>query len=274
MLDVLQTWTKTVDCLSQTEPRPGLHPIPGTKPITIEAMILPPVIYYIALLWLPPAPPDIIETTTMKVLRNSLALFAGVLFFRLPMAHYIPQSIGLNYQLSLVGIYGGCRVVDAFFISPYLFNHIPRRVRFEHRPRFEAHEKTGTQSDSAPTPANSSRPRMAYADSSPSAGLWDRRPSLPLDQYVASSGASSAANVVVGALSRTLSGPQGHAVDQIERTERGWPHTFVDRAAWALELEMSMRGETNVCDRHISTPIMVVWFLMRLLMLLRTCLQV
>ncbi|KAI7297114.1 hypothetical protein KC315_g18605, partial [Hortaea werneckii] len=130
-------WQSAIAFLTTDEPRPGLHPIPGTKPISLEAVILPPLMYYVALLFLPPPPPQAVDTVTIRLLRNILALFAGILFFRMPLAYYIPQSIGLNYQLSLVGLYGGCRVLDAFFISPMLFGHIPRRVQYEHRPRVE-----------------------------------------------------------------------------------------------------------------------------------------
>lgn len=49
---------------------------------------------------------------------------------------------------------------------------------------------------------------------------------------------SQAAN----ALSRTISGPRMQPVLEVATSEDGWPHTFLDRASWALELEMSMRG--------------------------------
>ena len=41
-----------------------------------------------------------------------------------------------------MGLYGGCRVLDAFFISPYLFGHIPRRVKYHHAPRTPAGPRT------------------------------------------------------------------------------------------------------------------------------------
>lgn len=121
--------------LTNAAPRPGLHPISGTTPLTLEAAICPPLIYYVALLFLPPSPPQAVETTASKLLRNGLALLAGFLFLRLPLAYHVPQSIGLTYQLGLVGLYGGARVLDAFFISPYLFGHVPRRVRYKHESR-------------------------------------------------------------------------------------------------------------------------------------------
>lgn len=43
-------------------------------------------------------------------------------------------------------------------------------------------------------------------------------------------------------LRRTLSGPRPTAVTEHAITEPGYPHSFQDRASWALELELSMRG--------------------------------
>ena len=66
-----------------SEPRPGLHPIPGSAPLTVVAAICPPLLYYVALLLLPPDPPPAVNSLAVKTLRNVLALIAGVLFFRL-----------------------------------------------------------------------------------------------------------------------------------------------------------------------------------------------
>lgn len=223
------------------EPRAGLHPIPGTKPISVEAIVLPPVMYYIALLFLPPPPPQAVNTITIKLLRNALALIAGALFFRMPLAYYIPQSIGLNYQLSLVGLYGGCRVLDAFFISPILFAHIPRRVRYEHRPRPDTPSSPDTSGGPHKETSNTGKKRVGYADSQATPCTWDRLPSLPLDSYFPAS-ATSAAGTAMEALTRTISGPKKEPVYQYETPEDGWPHSLLDRASWALELELSMRG--------------------------------
>lgn len=225
-------WQSCTNLLFNSTPRPGLHPIPGTKPITLEALTLPPLIYYIALLFLPPAPPPALESPVIKVLRNGLALLAGILFYRLPLAYYIPQSIGLNYQLSLVGLYGGCRVLDVFFIGPWGFGHIPRRVRYVHQPRVETPGEEGGREC-----ANVRKKRASSASSS----NWSRRPSLPLDSYLPES-ASNAADRAMEGLTRTLTGPTKEAVYQFETPEDGWPHSFLDRASWALELELSMRG--------------------------------
>ncbi|KAF2765731.1 hypothetical protein EJ03DRAFT_385125 [Teratosphaeria nubilosa] len=237
---ILRIWQNAVAFITSEEPRPGLHPIPGTKPVNIEALILPPVIYYIALLFLPPPPPQAVNTWAVTFLRNGLAVLAGILFFRMPLAYYIPQSIGLNYQLSLVGLYGGCRVIDAFFISPILFNHIPRRVRFEHRPRVET---PGPAPDDE-TSANTSKKRTESASDASTDSYWERLPSMPLDSYfpATAAAASNAADTAKDALSKTITGPSKQAVYQFETPEDGWPHTFTDRASWALELEMSMRG--------------------------------
>lgn len=227
-------WQTSSDFLSGSEPRPGLHPIPGAKPITIEALVLPPLIYYVALLFLPPAPPPALEAPAIKFLRNGLALVAGIMFYRLPLAYYIPQSIGLNYQLSLVGLYGGCRVLDAFFISPFLFDHIPRRVRYEHKPRVETPVTEKPEEMIEKQFANVRKKRAASSN-------WSRRPSLPLDSYMPES-ASNAADTAMESLTRTITGPKQQPVYQFETPEDGWPHSFLDRASWALELELSMRG--------------------------------
>ncbi|KAK5728220.1 hypothetical protein LTR17_012125 [Elasticomyces elasticus] len=235
MDDLPDLWQRTWTYLTMDEPRAGLHPIPGTKPVTIDALLLPPLMYYVALLFLPPPPPQAVDTVVLRLLRTALALAAGLLFFRLPLAYYIPQSIGLNYQLSLVGLYGGCRVLDAFFISPLIFGHIPRRVRYEHVPRNDA----ATSKDSKDT--TSTKQRVGYADSSATPTTWARQPSLPLDNYWPT-GASDAANTAMDALYKTWSGPTMQPVHQHEIPEDGFPHTFYDRASWALELELSMRG--------------------------------
>lgn len=118
-------------------PRSDLKPLRGTTPLTPLSALTPPLVYYVALVLLPPFPNTTSELTdyVISLLRNSLALLSGALFFRLPLKYHVPFSVGLTYQLALVGLYGGCRVLDAFFISPYLFRHIPRRVKYHHAPR-------------------------------------------------------------------------------------------------------------------------------------------
>lgn len=118
-------------------PRSDLKPLSGTTTLTLLPALAPPLTYYLALLLLPPFPNTSSEPTARVIpfLRNSLALLSGILFFRLPLKYHVPFSVGLTYQLALVGLYGGCRVLDAFFISPYLFQHIPRRVKYHHAPR-------------------------------------------------------------------------------------------------------------------------------------------
>lgn len=115
-------------------PRPDLKPLPATVSLTPLAALAPPLIYYLAAILLPPFPSKR-YSTLIVLLRNVLAAVAGLLFFRLPLRYYVPFSVGLTYQLALVGLYGGCRVLDAFFISPYLFHVIPRRVKYHHAPR-------------------------------------------------------------------------------------------------------------------------------------------
>lgn len=43
-------------------------------------------------------------------------------------------------------------------------------------------------------------------------------------------------------MKKLLDGPKPIPVTETAHTEDGWPHGFGDRAAWALELELSMRG--------------------------------
>ena len=173
--------------------RPDLKPLPSTVPLTPVAAILPPVIYYLALLLLPPFPHRSFNTA-ISIARSILALTAGYLFFRLPLTYHVPFSIGLTYQLALVGLYGGCRVLDAFFISPYLFKHIPRRVKHHHEPREESPGEISARSRS--------------------------------DLY----------------FGMHLLQPKQAAVTETAVTESGWPHSWTDRASWAIELELSMRG--------------------------------
>ena len=174
-------------------PRPNIHPLPNASPLTPFAAFAPPLIYYLALLLLPPFPNS---HPLLPLLRSALAIISGILFFRLPLDYYVPFSIGLTYQLALVGLYGGCRVLDVFFISPYIFSHIPRRVKYHHAPRVET-----------PTVElyGSARAEKSYF-------------SLHFLQ------------------------PKEQAVLETAVTDEGWPHDWWDRASWALELELSMRG--------------------------------
>ena len=226
-------------------PRPGLHPIPGSKPLTLLAAVLPPLIYYAALLFLAPPTPPSADTLALTSLRNVLALIAAYLFFRLSLDYHVPQSVGLTYQLGLVGIYGGCRVVDAFFISPYVFSHVPKRVRYDFRPREEAHphispdEKEWTNGGVkdpflVPDGSNGNVPIRAIPnDTSPAKddGNSDNNQRRP-----------SAIQQANDLLTTTITGPDPRPVYETARTEETPPVDWADRAAWALELELSMRG--------------------------------
>ena len=173
--------------------RPDLKPLPGTIPLAPAAAIFPPLIYYLALLLLPPFP-NKTHRPIITITRSTFALIAGYLFFRLPLTYHVPFSIGLTYQLALVGLYGGCRVLDTFFISPYLFNHVPRRVKYHHAPRDDSPSETGALSRS--------------------------------NSY----------------FSLHFLQPKQVAVTETAITEGGWPYSWADRASWAIELELSMRG--------------------------------
>ena len=124
-----------------------LHSLPGTVPLDPVSAALPPLIYYVALLLQPPIPSNPIPNLTATI-RNILALSAGILFLRLPLKYHVPFSVGLTYQLALVGIYGAARVVDIFFISRYWLNHIPRRVTYTQIPRTPASKEVESGDDS------------------------------------------------------------------------------------------------------------------------------
>ena len=253
--------------LISSKPRPGLQPIPGTRPLTFEAAILPPLVYYLALLFLAPSPPPAVDSITVKLLRNVLAASASLLFFRLPLSYHVPASIGLNYQLGLVGLYGGCRVIDACFIGPYLFDHVPRRVRYHHKPRPTT--PSVVSEDTMKPWSDGGDNGMLQRPSSPKStqggvdvGLPDQdkgsrnvgsvgqhklygktgRPQL-LQRGSQSDMLENMTNESFTELmSKAMVGPDPVPVFETAMTETGWPHGFVDRASWAFELELSMRG--------------------------------
>ncbi|KAF7191970.1 Acetyltransferase aurG [Pseudocercospora fuligena] len=252
------------------EPRPGLKPIPGTKPLTLEALLCPVLLYYIALLLLPPPPPPTVASVHIGVLRNILAGTAAYLFLRLPLAYHVPQSIGLTYQLGLVGLYGGLRVLDAFFVSYYGFGHIPRRVRYSHQRRPET-----PIAESAPRPwADGGSNGMLKKPSTPPPGsevkgsstttgadttkndllsvATPKRPSIAREisksDLLENMTNQSYTDILsrdesyVTKMKKLLDGPKPIPVIETAHTEDGYPHGFTDRASWALELELSMRG--------------------------------
>ena len=210
-------------------PRPDIQPLPRTRPLTPLVALSPPLLYYLAAFLLPPfASTSESRYTPLSILtgavRNALALAAAVLFFRLPIDYYVPASVGLTYQLALVGLYGGCRVVDAFFISYYYCNHIPRRVEHRDHPRDEQEEPH----PSSPIPHNDSHDNIF---SSLTKAI--SRPEAPT--------AVVARSPTAFTLHRVLSPSQGVPVTE-HATTTGYPQTFLDRASYALELILSMRG--------------------------------
>lgn len=272
-----------VEQITSTKPRPSLHPIPGTKPLSVSAALLPPLLYYIALLLLPPPPPSKVDSTPIKVVRNAIALVAAVLFLRLPLAYHVSQSIGLTYQLGLVGLYGGLRVLDAFFISAYWFGVIPKRVSYvhDHRPETPmsehgdflrdrvwsdggvkdpyhhtelANNKVSKSRSSSPkqkrTPMTRSKSRELASSvngmiepSAPKATSTAINLPSTQDRSLYARRQSTAAESASYMLYKTISGPRPIAVTEYASTEGGWPRTLSDRASWALELELSMRGQ-------------------------------
>ncbi|RYP73529.1 hypothetical protein DL771_003568 [Monosporascus sp. 5C6A] len=264
LLSQLHAW------IVDPQTRPGLHPVPGSRPLTFEAAVLPPLIYYVALLFLAPLPSTVIRSIYVDTIRDILALTAGILFFRLPLVYHVPQSIGLTYQLSLVGLYGGCRVLDAFFISPYGFKHIPRRVKYVHKPRLEtpvpegrekikewsnggvkepyfhrAKDKANANPNADSGVGKSTQAKTAVesgaADTNKGRSSGDIHGSTRVTDTTAEHVPDCAVESYF-ALQRTLSGPDPQPVLETATTDAGWPQSFQDRACWALELELSMRG--------------------------------
>lgn len=270
LIDTAQYWVnQAYEQITMTQPRPSLHPIPGSKPLILEAALLPPLLYYVALLFLPPLKPSTHESIALKFLRNTIALIAGILFLRLPLVYHVPQSIGLTYQLGLVGMYGFTRVIDAFFISAMWFGHIPRRVKYTHETRpetpmseagDEAREREWTdggvkdpwsdfyirrknkKSISPPPPEYRKKHLSPVVDpSAPQAMSTSLHTPIPAANQI-SKRRESATETASYFLRKTLSGPRPTAVTEHAITEPDFPHGFQDRASWALELELSMRG--------------------------------
>ena len=98
-----------------------------------------PALILLALLLLPPfrTHPSQPASALIPITRSILALISGTLSFTLPLTYHVPSSVGPTYRLALVALYGGCRVLDVFYISPYLFGHTPRRVNYHHAARTE-----------------------------------------------------------------------------------------------------------------------------------------
>ena len=234
---------RLVAALSDTTPRPGLQAVPGTIPLSITAAALPPLIYYVALILLPPISTD---SHALKVVfniaRNVLGLSAAILFFRLPLIYHVSQSIGITYQLALVGMYGGCRVVDTFFITPYLFGHIPRRVRYKHADRVETPNiaEALSTSSSADSPSTKASKAKGTGTATSDAMTIGTSASNMLENVVRR--CPTAASDSYFLLHRTISGPRMQPVLETATTEDGWPDTLLGRMEWALELELSMRG--------------------------------
>lgn len=268
-----------------SEPRPSLHPVPGTTPLTIQAAILPPVIYYLALVLLPPPPPPAVTSAPVRLLRTILAITAAILFIRLPLAYHVPQSIGLTYQLGLVGIYGGTRVLDAFFISAWWFGNIPKRVSYIHHERPETpysedgelrREREWTDggvrdpyhhTEKSNNKVSKSRLHSPERDDAAAKCNEDKRskvngrangsihasapratstsihiaPAKDVSHY--SRRQSTTTETASYFLYKTVTGPRPTPVTEYAITHKEWPRTWFDRAAWALELELSMRGQ-------------------------------
>ena len=112
-------------------PAPGvdLQPLPESIPVTRLAAIRSPLLYYLAFTPAPPIPHIFIQDhpSPISVTRCLLAFLSYVLFFTLPLHYHVPFSIGLIYQIALVALYNGYRILNVSFISRHLLAHIPRR---------------------------------------------------------------------------------------------------------------------------------------------------
>lgn len=179
-----------------------------------------------------------------------MALLAGFLFFRLPLAYHTPASIGLNYQLALVGLYGGCRVIDAFFVSLWGFDHVPRRVRYTHWTAPGRPVGVDTTEAEWELSAEKGNPVKGTDELELELSMTAAAEAPEMSSGKASKESSASSNerrgsltqATVDTLARTLSGPRMRPVLETATSEDGWPHGFLDRASWALELELSMRG--------------------------------
>lgn len=267
------------DQLATNKPRPSLHPIPGTTPLTVQAALLPPLLYYLALLLLPPPPPSFVASAPIRIFRTFIALTAAIFFIRLPLAYHVPQSIGLTYQLGLVGVYGCTRVIDAFFISAWWFGNVPKRVSYIHHQRPEtpsaidaeefqeraltdggvkdpyhhterANNKISKSRSHSPNPPQNGAPIQpngkvggTVVASAPRATSTSIHKAASKDVSAYSRRQSTTAETASYFLYKTITGPRPVPVTEYAITERGWPQTLSDRASWALELELSMRGQ-------------------------------
>ena len=108
--------------------------------------------------------------------------------------------------------------MDAFLISLYLFNHVPQRVKYRDDPR--RHEE-GEGGDSS----------GVHEDRESGEGKGTKR-----------SLSSSSSSTTIKTLHRVLSPSQGAPVTEDASTAPPHVHGFLDRASFALELELSMRG--------------------------------
>lgn len=218
-------------------PRPDLHPLPGTAPLTPLAAALPPILYYLALILLPPFSENkssrtqqIVQSFVVPCVRNALALLSAFLFFRLPLAYYVPFSVGLTYQLSLVGLYGGGRVVDCFFISYYFFNHIPRRVKYHHALRDDDDDEDEREKEEKDEEEEEEDEDADDNNGATISSLNHKKPHRSSSQSYFS-------------LHFLRTAGLGSAVTETATTAPSpYPSSMLDRLSFALELELSMRG--------------------------------
>lgn len=81
LVDIAHYWAnQAYEQFTTTQPRPSFHPIPGSKPLVLEAALLPPLLYCVALLFLPPLKPSTHESMALEFPRSTIALVAGIDF--------------------------------------------------------------------------------------------------------------------------------------------------------------------------------------------------
>ncbi|PRP80846.1 hypothetical protein PROFUN_11401 [Planoprotostelium fungivorum] len=200
------------------------QPVPGTVELTPIYAILPPLVYLLALILLPPLNTSSrLIKWTVAVIRNILALLATILFLALPLHYHVRDISSLTYLLSLIGCFGACRIVDIFFINAH---NTPRRIQ---RKYLQPH-MIGGEFDSPIAPSSPSVP----IDKQPEGVRQRIKKEDPLLNSVLKANA---------ALDKTIQ-VEGDVLYQKSRGEvmpiEGY--NLKDRILWAIDLEIAMRG--------------------------------
>lgn len=237
----------------------------GTKEISIPEAALPPLVYFLALVLLPPF--FGINQNLKKALpsiRIVLALTASALFAGLPLRYRVDHSAGLTYILALIGWYGATRIIDTFFLT----DHIPRRVQrklklvpdVDHAALNDDASLSSpstpflTDDESAPPPLLSPQQRIeasklsVQSDWSQSLDFRKESPSPQPEQQQEAKNRSTPRNpfgLLEEAAFSLIGGSRPRRGSLHIQKSREEPHatlTWPRRLLWALDLELSMRG--------------------------------